>query len=71
MTKAEMERIIQVRYEETVAEYRECCHERLSTNRVALRRLAHLNEVRYIASLLGIDLKTPRDDRKKEEKSDG
>ena len=59
MTKAEMTGIIQARYEEALAEYRECCYERLTNAKVGLRRLAHLNEVRYIASLLGIELKTP------------
>ena len=64
MTKAEMVHTIQVRYQEAIREYREVCKPGSFSQDLATRKLAHLNEVRYIANLLGIELRTPQDEPK-------
>lgn len=60
MTKAEMVHTIQVRYQEVAREYKEVCKPSSFSSNLAERKLAHLNEVRYIANLLGIELPTPQ-----------
>lgn len=60
MTKAEMVHTIQVRYQEAAREYKEVCKPSSFSSNLAERKLAHLNEVRYIANLLGIEHPTPQ-----------
>lgn len=60
MTKAEMVNIIQARYQEAVDEYKTSCNLRPLNHHIHTQKLAHLNEVRYIANLLGIELPVPQ-----------
>lgn len=60
MTKAEMVHIIQTRYQEAHKEYKDACKPRTFREDLCARKLAHLNEVHYIANLLGIELPTPQ-----------